>query len=121
MSYCRWSSDDFQCDVYCYAHCDGGFRIHVATNRPTFKEPLPPPAAEGDSNAWVARVQKVMKMLDDAERKPIGLSLDGQTFHEATEMDCVKRLLEIRTAGYNVPQYAIDDLRAEAEQEARAQ
>lgn len=42
MSYCRWSSDDFQCDVYCY-EADEGFIIHVAVSRPVLKDgDLPP-------------------------------------------------------------------------------
>lgn len=30
MSYCRWSSDDFECDLYCYADVRGGYTTHVA-------------------------------------------------------------------------------------------
>ena len=33
MSYCRFSSEDFSSDVYCYADCSGGFTTHVASNR----------------------------------------------------------------------------------------
>ena len=38
MSYCRWSSDRFQCDLYCYEDASGGWTTHVAGNRP---EPIP--------------------------------------------------------------------------------
>ena len=37
MSYCRWSSDDFQCDVYVYESVAGGFVTHVAANRVVFR------------------------------------------------------------------------------------
>ncbi len=30
MSYCRWSSDNTNCDLYCYEDCSGGFTTHVA-------------------------------------------------------------------------------------------
>lgn len=30
MSYCRFSSEDYQCDVYAYADVAGGYTIHVA-------------------------------------------------------------------------------------------
>lgn len=29
MSYCRWSSDNFKCDVYVYADVSGGWTTHV--------------------------------------------------------------------------------------------
>ena len=32
MSYCRWSSDDFQCDVYVFGS-DTGFETYVARGR----------------------------------------------------------------------------------------
>ena len=113
MSYCRWSSDDFQCDIYCYAHCDGGYRIHVATNRPVFKEALPPMAECADTKAVIERHMKVMKLMEDVERKKIGLPFDGETYHVNTPEECIAKLEELRRTGYNVPQYAIDDLREE--------
>ncbi len=33
MSYCRWSSDDGQCDVYVYEDVAGGWTTHVASRR----------------------------------------------------------------------------------------
>lgn len=44
MSYCRFSSDDYQCDVYVYQDGNGGWTTHVAGSRYLFKEPLPAPA-----------------------------------------------------------------------------
>ena len=35
MSYCRWSTDNFKCDLYCYEDVNGGFTTHVASNRPS--------------------------------------------------------------------------------------
>jgi hypothetical protein len=40
MSYCRWSSNDFQCDVYVYEDVAGGWTTHVACNRVVYSEPL---------------------------------------------------------------------------------
>jgi hypothetical protein len=113
MSYCRWSSDDFRCDVYCY--CDGsGWRIYVAGRRHVPVEPLPDPAPEGDTDAWVERMVRVSQMIQDATLVDIGGPLDGESYHEPTPGDAADRLEEIRAAGYIVPQYAIDELRAEA-------
>lgn len=33
MSYCRWSSDNYQCDIYAYRHVCGGYQVHVAGRR----------------------------------------------------------------------------------------
>ena len=37
MSYCRWSSDDFQCDIYCY--CGGDYIIHITADGKPLKFP----------------------------------------------------------------------------------
>lgn len=33
MSYCRWSSDNWRCDVYVYQDTNGGWTTHVAGRR----------------------------------------------------------------------------------------
>lgn len=43
MSYCRWSTDDFLCDLYIYEHYEGFWAIHVASIRRVYHKPLPPP------------------------------------------------------------------------------
>jgi len=115
MSYCRWSSDDFQCDVYVYEDCRGGFTTHVAGSRPVFAEPLPPKIdSRTDFSAWFARGAVVRKMLKTAGREFIDLPHDGETFNDATAALCADRLETLRRMGYNVPQRAIDALREEA-------
>ena len=111
MSYCRWSSDDFQCDIYCYEGY-GGYVIHVATHRHVFAGPLPPPAETPEE--WVERHLKVMSMLEDATKEPIGLQHDGNAFHYETPAEAADALMRLRGSGYNVPQGAIDALLFEA-------
>jgi hypothetical protein len=123
MSYCRWSSDDFQCDIYCYESCSGGWDIHVAANRTILKEgDLPPyvPFSQENIDAWIARQMRVMEWVDTAERREIGLPHDGQSFNEQSAGDAANRLIMLRAVGYNVPQYAIDDLLEEAQEEVAA-
>jgi len=120
VSYCRWSSDDFQCDVYVYEDVYGGWRTHVAGNRPVFETPLPEPVAwnpddDAAMRAYFERDRVVMRMVGDAARVPIGLSHDGATFDDPTPGACADTLLMLREAGYQVPQYAIDELREEAD------
>lgn len=119
MAYCRWSSDDFQCDLYVYEDVAGGYTTHVANLRPVFRDPLPEPIEWDPDNVepWFMRYFAVMKMVENAERVPIGGPYDSQTFSDPTPGACADRLEMLRGAGYNVPQYAIDELRAEAEGE----
>lgn len=113
MSYCRFSDNDYQCDVYVYENCYGGYTIHVACNRVVFKKELPEVVSLNNTDAWLERHYNVMDMMHDAEHVKIGLEHDGKTFNEDTALDCANRLIELRDMGYNVPQYAIDDLMEE--------
>lgn len=112
MSYCRWSSDDFACDVYVYADVAGGWTTHVAGRRLVPAEPMPPPLS--DVAEYVARQQKVREIVARSESVAIGLPHDDEMFYDPTPVACADRLEELRAIGYNVPQYAIDALRAEA-------
>lgn len=112
MSYCRWSSDDFQCDVYTYADVSGGYTTHVASNRPVIDRTTLPPL-DGTTDAWLARHQVVMGLLADADRVDINGPHDGETFNDPTPADAADRLEDLRAAGYVVPEYAIADLRNE--------
>lgn len=115
MSFCRWSSDDFQCDVYVYESYLGGFQTHVAERRYVFKDPLPPPIdlTKGNAKEWLDRHKRVDAMLDHDNMAEIGLPHDGQTFSDSTAAECAERLEYLRGLGYIVPQYAIDALREE--------
>lgn len=115
MAYCRFSSDDFQCDVYCYASVSGGYVTHVATNKPVLDGTLPPPVPweKDNADAWLARHEAVMAWVEKAERKPIGLPHAGERFNDATPGECADRLESLRALGYQVPQRAIDSLREE--------
>ena len=114
MSYCRWSSDDYQCDVYVYEHVEGGFDTHIAGYRYKFSEPLPPPInIRDDPEAWYARHQAVLAMTRGADMVPIDLPLAGAKFCHDTAEECAEWLEELRKIGFIVPQYAIDALREE--------
>lgn len=115
MSYCRFSSDDHQCDVYVYADCHGGYTTHVAARRRVFAEPLPPKieVSSDTIDAWLGRHRIVMAMCERSELVPIGLPHDGETFEHATALECAEHLECLLDLGYRVPRYAIDTLREE--------
>lgn len=116
MSYCRFSSNDYQSDVYVYWSFLGGISTHVAGARVVFDEPLPPkiPFPHCDVRAFVEREIAVLEIVKRSKRVPIGLPNDGAMFFDATPRDCVARLEALRAEGYRVPQGAIDALLAEA-------
>ena len=117
MSYCRFSSDDFACDLYCYEDVSGGWTTHVAGNRivgdvPSIKgwHQMPP---DEMAAAWEAQ----HKFLDACERQPIGLPHDGEMFNDPTLEDFRERLIYLRGVGYRFPDYvleAVDEEIAEA-------
>lgn len=122
MSYCRWSSDNFQCDIYCYEHCYGGIMIHVAANR--IAEPLPEMPAftreNLESGVWMDAHRRNMALLDKMERVAIGLPHDGETFHVESFQEAADKLIELRKVGYQVPDHAIETLMEESEVEQEA-
>lgn len=116
MSYCRFSTDDFLCDLYCY-ESELGFETHVASLRSIYTEPLPPPVSFDDADAYCERWRIVMDMLDRAERKPIGLPYDGQSFYDDNLEDFLARLRELKAVGYQFPDYVIESVEQEIAEE----
>jgi hypothetical protein len=119
MSYCRWSSDDFGCDVYVYEDVSGGWTTHVARFKVLGEIPKIPPMT-GDP-AWpelfLPAYNAQMAYLETAQRAPIDLAHDGESFNDPTPGQCAERLQWLCELGYKVPQYAIDELREEQEAE----
>ena len=106
MSYCRFSDMSFSCDAYVYESCYGGYDVYVASNRLENIPPRPGYKQFDEYKAW-------MDLVGRAERVPIGGPLDGEYRNFKTPGETADFLEEMRTAGYNVPQYAIDELRKE--------
>ena len=115
MSYCRFSDEDFHCDVYVYESRDG-YVTHVASRRHVLPDGLLPPPLPDDASAeeWIARHMRVMEIVSAAGMEEIDLPEAGDWFVHATPGGCADNLERLRAAGFRVPQYAIDALRAEA-------
>lgn len=110
MSYCRWSCDDFECDLYCYSDVSGGWTIHVAGNRHVGKAPSVASAFDQpfDGVRAAALFKAQSDWLEAAERVPIGLPHDGETFREPTIAAFRDRLISLRALGYRFPDYVLD-------------
>jgi hypothetical protein len=121
MSFCRWSSNSYRCDLYAYESYDG-YEIHVAQFRHTLPSSVVQPQVpnlEGDSDSqenglieYVAARTRFMAMLDEADVVPIGLPYDGQSFiYENWDWDgFVAQMKTLTEAGYQVPDGLIESL-----------
>lgn len=77
MSYCRWSTDHFQCDAYVYESACG-WEIHVAGRRRDWKKAgmvlpdrmLPRHTGDAEEDAvnvaeWMVREHRFSRLMDD--------------------------------------------------------
>lgn len=113
MSYCRWSSDNWKCDLYCYENVNGGWTTHVAAQKVTGDVPEELEIGSVPAEEWIKAHNAAMDFLDTAERKPIGLPHDGRSFNDPTLEAFRERLLDLRAAGYSFPDYVLDEIDAE--------
>src|SRR5690606_10625668 len=132
MSYCRFSSDDWLCDVYVYEDVRGGWTTHVAGARHVLdRSNLPEITVEVGHPDWpaqyVARHQALIGQMiafegegtDIEGKRPgpfykasqikrvgrmeeINLPHAGETFNDPTPGDCADRLEYLRSLGYHV-------------------
>lgn len=117
MSYCRFSSDNWKCDLYCY-QSNEGYVTHVATNRAVG-------VPEIDRQLWEnKKIDELTKAYRDqsdylgtCERVPIGLDHDGKTFTNDNLRDFLDTLKMLRRTGYNLPDRVIEEVTEEIEDE----
>lgn len=101
MSLCRWSSLDFQCDLYVYEGEEDGWSINVSNYRHSFKEPLPEEVDMNDIEAVFERTLKVMTLPYDLV--PNNLPYDGESFSCDTNEEAIEVLTMLKDCGYNAP------------------
>lgn len=145
MSYCRWSSDNFRSDVYVYENVSGYWTTHVAGRRrlippipefpyrwmPKFGGEYSPAERRVVYPTGVARLCAAAfftivsgwnrlhyASLRVIPSRPLNLPHDGETFNDPSPGECAKTLILLRNLGYHVPQFALEALRAEAQEQA---
>ena len=130
MSYCRWSTDDFQCDLYIYEDCNGGWTCLVAGRRRIYMAPLPPPVSlvSGAIDLFMQRHKTVDDMWqaqidqygEDAPENWLDLSTvsenAGETFNVATPGQMADLVESLLAEGFKAPDYVAQDLRDEQKQ-----
>jgi hypothetical protein len=112
MSYCRWSSDNFKCDVYVYQNTNGYYTTSVAASRITGDVPTidwsTPDTLYESSKAHI-------HFMESCPRELIGLPCDGMTFEDDSLTDLCACLVKLQSMGYAVPAWVIDNVCDELE------
>ena len=114
MSYCRWSSDQFRCDLYVYEDVGGWWSTNVAGRRPWI--PGPPFTLLTNPPRWLptslaCRIYDWWETAMQWHHRNINGPHDGESFADDSPGACADRLEELRAAGYHFPAYVIPDLR----------
>ena len=115
MSYCRWSSDNWRCNLYCYE--GGGWTTHVAGRQRVGVENLPPNPlgiiGKLDPDEWMLRYKAHHVALESLPFADIDLPHAGETFHDATLEEFKERLLYLRGIGYHFPDHVLERVNEE--------
>lgn len=119
MSYCRFSSDNWRCDLYCYEDVGGGWTTHVASNRYAGDIPeVPELPRDGPADEWIAAHRAQSDWIRTADRAPIDLPYAGARFNDPDLESFLARVRMLRDAGLNVPTWVDDAILEELEADA---
>lgn len=100
MSYCRWSSMDFKCDLYVY-DAEDGIAIHVASNRVVGDVP----SIDWSSHDQMFKTyREQMEFMDTAEREPINLPYDGESWYGLDKGAACTVIEMLEEEGYIFPE-----------------
>lgn len=88
--------------------------VHIAGNRVVGDIPKTEHLFERDTlDEFFEAHKKQMAFLETAEREPIGLPHDGESFVLDSAQQAAEKLKELKAIGYRVPDYAIKKLEDE--------
>lgn len=107
MSYCRFSSDNWKCDVYAL-HSVFGYEINVAKHSYDEEPPEVPAPTKDNLQEWKQKRQEQMKWLEEHEGTPIGLPEDGKRYVYDNIDDFESRLRQLQDRGYYIPEYVFE-------------
>jgi hypothetical protein len=113
VSYCRWSSDDYQSDLYIYESTTG-YEVHIAGRRILYSKKLPdwvPFTPENIQNGtWQQRQEEVEKLLYSSEKQDIEFKHAGKCYTFPDGKSCADFVKELISLGYNVPNGVVEAL-----------
>lgn len=112
MSYCRWSSADWSCDLYCYEG-GHGYVTSVASSRLQADTPCPAFRWDGTADDMLNSYNAQENWMAGAKHVPIGGPHDGADFLDPTLEAFRARLIMLREAGYSFPDEVLARVDAE--------
>lgn len=107
MSACRWSSMNYGCDLYVY-DAEEGIVIHVAVNRIVGDVPKLTVWSSDKRKEFFESYNTQMKFLATAERRPIGLPYDGESFYYLDTEEALETLKMLKDCGYVFPEEVLE-------------
>ncbi len=123
MSYCRFSTDCFRCDVYAYADVAGGWTIHVAARKrdipADWRDPLEQMMDgldredEKDMEARIAEYRGRYAAMEELPWFTLSAPSAGMTFHEGSLEAFRERMVLLRAEGLRFPDDVFDEIDAE--------
>ncbi len=136
MSYCRWSSMDFQCDLYVYESVHDCWTLHVAGRRRILPEGYPRTSdfVTATDEKWVEQwiaCREAQEEFDAKHYPTVDDQLDqsdhyewidlsevspkyaGESFDVATPGEAADLLEDMKSEGLQFPESIIEELRKE--------
>ncbi len=115
MSYCRWSSDNFTCDLYCYEDARGGFITHVAGARQRtwfrFFCWLTDKRWNLESTRYRTFRFNWIYFPQRLTHKNIKLPESEETFYDNTVEEFYERIRGLVKIGYKVPKNLLSEIK----------
>lgn len=114
MSYCRWSSDNFNCDLYCY-ETENGFETNIAACRwRTWVRIFHfltdhRVKVEGIVIRWNRDNRWFWRIPHRITHKAIRLPCAGKHFTDETEEAMFNRIRNLVKIGYRVPKDLLEE------------
>ena len=124
MSYCRWSDNNFTCDLYCYEDCKGGYTTHIAKYRQRFWVKFIYWLTDRrlDIDNFKIRINRIClwRLPYWIRYKKIHLLEAGNTYNDPTLKEFKCRIEYLIKIGYKVPKYVLECIDDEIDREKGA-
>lgn len=120
MAYCRWSSDNFQSDVYVYLTVSGSYTVHICKMKFQFHPDYPHPSMplKEDRETLKKYLSDFNRAMDKATliENETTKEYSDKSFSFDTLKETIDFLLELRSNGLHIPDVAIQVMRQEIEE-----
>lgn len=114
MSYCRWSTDSFRCDIYAYESVGDFWVVYVAGNRlpnDAPREIYPTDWNDKKQTEAYFRAHKELSVyMEDCERLPIGGPCDCERFKLSNLHEFKAKMIELKEQGYCFPDSVLTEI-----------